>query len=67
MTNRKDEMKCARRVCKQRSANPTADGWKWSEFDREPPKTSWWCPSCAESLQRILVGQGIKPATEHLH
>ena len=45
-------IKCARTVCKKRSADPKADGWTWFEFDPPPPKTGWWCLDCTDHPRR---------------
>jgi hypothetical protein len=58
--------KCARTVCKSRSADPKADGWTWIEFD-QPPKTGWYCPACRTEIERIMAGHDVTPTVERLH
>lgn len=59
--------KCSRSVCKKTSANPKRDGWIYIEFEPEPPKTGWWCPSCTEGLKAALARSGVEPLTDPLH
>jgi hypothetical protein len=59
--------KCARTVCKARSADPKPDGWTWIEFDQPPPKTGWYCPACRTELERIMAAHDVTPTVERLH
>jgi hypothetical protein len=58
--------KCARTVCKRRSADPK-DGWTWIEINPPPPKTGWYCPACREELEQIMAAQQVTPTVERLH
>jgi hypothetical protein len=60
-------IKCARTVCKKRSADPKADGWTWFEFDPPPPTTGWWCPDCTAHVKAILAEHGGTPTVEPLN
>jgi hypothetical protein len=59
--------KCARKVCKKRSADPKAAGWEWFEFDPPPPQTGWYCPGCAAGVKAILAEHDVTPIVERLH